>query len=116
MERWIINKKETVFRSEIFSLVKKGCRHPDSGVEFNFYSIDTRDWINVVAQNGDGRYILVRQHRLGTDEITLETPGGLIETDESPATCAQRELLEETGYSCENVHLIKKMSVNPAIM
>ena len=69
-----------------------------------------------VALTRDGKFILVKQHRLGTDEISLETPGGVIDEGESPEACAVRELREETGYIGESVHLLKSLSVNPAIM
>ncbi|MBN1533208.1 MAG: NUDIX hydrolase [Spirochaetes bacterium] len=96
--------------------MKKECRHPDKGVAYDFFTIDTSNWINVVARTDGGDFILVRQHRLGSDEVTLETAGGLIEPGEQPESCARRELLEETGYECGSVHLLKRLAVNPAIM
>ncbi len=116
MEQWKIINETKVFASAVFSLIKKECLHPVSGVKNDFYTIDTLDWINVVARTEAGEYILVRQHRLGNGDVTVETPGGLMEPGELPDRCAKRELLEETGYSCDRVHLLKKLTVNPAIM
>jgi ADP-ribose pyrophosphatase len=116
VKRWIIENQTPVFRSRVFTLMKKECRHPGKGVAYDFYTIDTKDWINVVARTDGGEFILVRQHRLGNDDVTLETAGGLIEQGEQPEACARRELLEETGYECGQVHLLKRLSVNPAIM
>jgi len=116
MEQWIVQEREQVFKSRVFELIKKRCRHPLTEVEYNFFTIETQNWINLVARTDDGRYVLVKQHRLGNDAVTLETPGGLIDDGETPEACARRELMEETGYSCENMVFIKKLAVNPAIL
>jgi len=115
MNRWEIKTGKELFRRRIFSVKDIECYHPDKDITHRFFTISTPDWINIVATTEDGRFIMVRQHRLGTDEITLETPGGLIEEGESPEETARRELREETGYEAGEIHLLKKLSVNPAI-
>ena len=45
----------------------------------------------------DDALVLVWQHRFGTDELTLECPGGVLEPGEDPVTGGLRELVEETG-------------------
>jgi 8-oxo-dGTP pyrophosphatase MutT (NUDIX family) len=59
---------------------------------------------------------MVKQHRLGTDDLTIETIAGLIEKDEDPLEAAKRELMEETGYKEGEIIFLKKVSVNPAIL
>ncbi|MBN1496172.1 MAG: NUDIX hydrolase [Spirochaetes bacterium] len=115
MNKWEIKADKELFRRRIFSVKDIECYHPDKDITHRFFTISTPDWINVVATTEDDRFIMVRQHRLGTDEITLETPGGLIEEGESPEETVKRELREETGYEAEKIHLLKKLSVNPAI-
>jgi 8-oxo-dGTP pyrophosphatase MutT (NUDIX family) len=46
-----------------------------------------------------GRLLCVRLRDPGTQVLRLFVPGGKIESGESPAQAAARELLEETGYS-----------------
>ncbi|WAC71088.1 NUDIX hydrolase [Roseateles sp. SL47] len=46
----------------------------------------------------DGRLLLERQYRYPMGRVMLEFPAGKLDPDEPPLTCAQRELLEETGY------------------
>jgi ADP-ribose pyrophosphatase len=41
--------------------------------------------------------VVVRQTRAGADGRTLELPAGSIEEGETPAECAERELVEECG-------------------
>jgi ADP-ribose pyrophosphatase len=116
MIKWIKKNNIKIFHSKILSLTKNECYHPYKQINHSFISLNSPDWINIVAVTDDKKFIMVKQHRLGIDEITLETPGGLTETDESPEITAIRELQEETGYEAGNIHLLKKLAVNPAIL
>jgi len=46
----------------------------------------------------DGRVVLERQFRYPLGHSMIEFPAGKLERGEAPLACAQRELLEETGY------------------
>jgi ADP-ribose pyrophosphatase len=46
----------------------------------------------------ENNVILVRQFRPGPNRVLDEMPGGYVDSGESPAEAARRELLEETGY------------------
>ena len=53
------------------------------------------------------RVLLVRHFRYPVGTFLWDIPGGMIEPSESPADCALRELLEETGYNAQRAeHLI----------
>jgi len=73
------------------------------------------DWVSVVAVTQDGHFVLVRQHRFGVDAETLETPGGIVDEGEDPASTALRELVEETGYTAERAEPLGWVHPNPAI-
>lgn len=84
-------------------------------VEREVITFQMPDWVNVIARTDDGQWILVRQHRLGTDQDSLEIPGGIIDPGEDPATAAARELREETGYVARTWHAAGWCHPNPAI-
>ena len=46
----------------------------------------------------DGRIVLVRQFRYPVEGELLECPAGTLESGEDPQLCAERELVEETGW------------------
>jgi ADP-ribose pyrophosphatase len=116
LDKWIINKRTEVLNARVYKVNKLLCSHPDKKEMHEFYILDNPEWINVVPVTTDGKIIFVKQHRLGTDQYTIETPAGLVEKGEAPLTGAKRELLEETGYQSENIVLMKKLTANPAIM
>ncbi|MCC7438709.1 MAG: NUDIX hydrolase [Armatimonadetes bacterium] len=115
IQQWETLQSEPVFRSPIFEIGKVRRRSRSSGNEGEFYRIETRDWVNVVALRDDGHVILVRQYRHGSDEITLEIPGGIVDDGETPQEAARRELLEEAGYNCAEAIIIGRVRSNPAL-
>jgi 8-oxo-dGTP pyrophosphatase MutT (NUDIX family) len=59
--------------------------------------------------------VLVWQHRFGTDALSLEVPGGVIETGEAPDRAARRELREETGYEPRTLEPLIRVHPNPPL-
>jgi 8-oxo-dGTP pyrophosphatase MutT (NUDIX family) len=48
----------------------------------------------------DDALLMIWRHRLVPDTWGWEVPAGVVEADEDIAVAAQREVLEETGWSC----------------
>lgn len=57
----------------------------------------------VLAFTPKGKLILVRQFRMLVGSYAVELPGGAIGRGEDLGVAIRRELLEETGYSCDGV-------------
>ena len=107
---------ESLVRYKVFDVIRSRRRSPRTGVDIGFFLIRTPDWVNIVATTADDRLILVRQYRHGTEQVSLEIPGGLIDPHErNPIDAAARELREETGYEPTHIELLGVMTPNPAI-
>lgn len=78
-------------------LVSKVVRLPGEQMPQEYHALSQADYVTVVATDERGRIPLVRQYRPALERAVLELPGGLLEPGEDPASCATRELFEETG-------------------
>lgn len=111
--------RKKVFDGPIFDLYMADRRSPE-GDTARFLVMDTPDWVNIVPvlkdEAGRDCFLMVKQYRQGSECITLEFPGGVIDPGEDPQAAAERELLEETGYSAEGFELIGQINPNPAYM
>ncbi|MDB5815863.1 MAG: hydrolase [Rhodocyclales bacterium] len=52
----------------------------------------------VIAELRPGVLVFERQYRYPVGQVFIELPAGKLDAGEEPLVCAQRELLEETGY------------------
>ena len=113
--RWEKLGQTTSLKTRVLDLLSVRYRHPVREVERDFVVIAAPDWCNILALTPDGQLVLVRQFRYGTNDFSLEIPGGMIDPGEAPLAAAVRELREETGYVGTNARLIGSVQPNPAI-
>ncbi|SFW12050.1 NUDIX domain-containing protein [Nitrosovibrio sp. Nv17] len=86
-----------VFDGELLQVFQDHARLPDGKVRVREY-IAHPGAVVVVALLDNGELVLERQHRYPLHRDFFELPAGKIDPGEDPLACAQRELLEETGY------------------
>lgn len=68
----------------------------------------------VVALDDEQNVMLVRQHRIAVDRLTLEIPAGKLDSaQEDPFVCAQRELSEETGLTASSWQKLTCLETTP---
>ena len=88
---------------------------PKTGNEHGFFVLDTVDWVNVLPITPDQEVVFVRQYRHGSDDLSLEIPGGMVDPGEAPIVSAARECLEESGFRASDLKSLGVLNPNPAV-
>ena len=61
----------------------------------------------------EGKMIVVEQYRKPLEKSQVEIPAGKLEPGEEPLEAAKRELVEETGFSCESLKHVCSFYTSP---
>jgi ADP-ribose diphosphatase len=69
----------------------------------------------VVAMPDPTTVLLVREYAVGLDRFELSLPMGRIEPGESAIAAANRELMEETGFSAAHLRSLQTLTLAPGI-
>lgn len=115
--RWDSVSETVLADCKIFSVRKivstSQCEQRKEGT---FFTLDCGSWVNIIAVTDTKEVLLVQQYRHGTEDLTLEIPGGCVdETDAGHQAAAMRELREETGCVADRWSLLGKNHPNPAL-
>jgi len=113
--RWVREGGRLLLSTRVLDLWSLRYRHPVRGTQKDFIVARAPDWVNVVAVTPEDKIILVRQFRFGSNDLSLEIPGGVMEQGEDPIAAAVRELSEETGYGGGRVSLMGSVHPNGAV-
>jgi ADP-ribose pyrophosphatase len=87
-----------VFNGNFLKVKRDVVRMPDGAQATREYILHPGA-VMIVPLLDDGSLLLERQFRYPMGRVMLEFPAGKLDAGEAPLRCAQRELLEETGYS-----------------
>ncbi len=115
IKNWLRIKDKVLSETRIFTLMEVLDRSPYNSREHTFCVIDSPDWVNLVPVTEQGEIVMIRQYRHGSQQVTLEIPGGMIDAGEEPADAAMRECQEETGYIVDQVSPLGVLNPNPAL-
>ncbi|HYR26046.1 MAG TPA: NUDIX hydrolase, partial [Aquabacterium sp.] len=88
---------ETVYSGKFLQMRRDMVRLPDGRSASREYVVHPGA-VMVVPILPDGRLVMERQYRYPVRRTMIEFPAGKLDPGEGGLACAQRELLEETGY------------------
>lgn len=112
---WKTLASKTLFNENWFTIRQDKCERGDGKIIDPYYVYEFPDWVTALPITEDGKIILIRQYRHAIGEVCIELPGGCVDkADASLEDAVRREMLEETGYAFESVHLLGKISSNPS--
>lgn len=116
IKKWKINSTKEILRGRIFKYVSCSVTCEEENFDMEMDTLKFADWVNIVAITPDQQVVMVKQYRIGTDDLTVETPGGAVDKGEAPLAAAKRELEEETGYQSDEWEELGWVHPNPAFM
>jgi ADP-ribose pyrophosphatase len=108
----------TVYRGPVFSVTTDHVQEP-GGVTARRDVIRHSGSVVVLAVDDSGkepRILLERQYRHAASDYLWELPAGRIDPGEHELKAAQRELLEETGYTAAQWRRILKFYASPGFV
>lgn len=103
-------ERRDLLQGSFFKAVRDTVRLPDGGTAPREYILHPGAVV-VVPMLDDGRIVLERQYRHPVRQVLIELPAGKLDAGEDRLVCAQRELLEETGYSAREWAYAGKMAL-----
>lgn len=125
-----VNEITHIYQNRIFRLDRENVTL-DNDATVNFDLIRHPGAAAMLAMPNEHTVILIRQYRHPIGEYIWEIPAGTLDPGENPLDCAERELIEETGfsarkwqklgeitpvpgYSDERIHLFLGTELSPA--
>jgi 8-oxo-dGTP pyrophosphatase MutT (NUDIX family) len=113
LRHWRIISSEYRIETKFLRLRVDRVELPSGAVVDDYFVRESRGFSVVFALTPDEHVVLVRQYKHGAAQIVTELPAGMIDAGESPASCAARELAEETGYTGAAPELVRTFLADP---
>ncbi len=122
---WTTKEKSLLLKTRIMDIHTQTSISPNGNTS-QFIVLDAPDWAIIVPflKRSDAKaqynidedcFLMVTQWRHGSEELSIEFPGGVVDKGEEALEGAKRELLEETGYEAQEIVHLGSLNPNPAI-
>src|SRR5712664_3720203 len=110
-----ILRSEIIYKGPVFSVRRDEVLEP-GGVRAIREVITHPGSVVVLPVLPDGRILLIRQYRHATRQYLWELVAGRMDSGETPAIAASRELIEETGFRARHFRLFLDVFPTPGFL
>jgi len=114
-KNWKKVSEEYILKTPWLALRKDGYTIASGSTDY-YYIVERPDYVVIVPQTADKKFMLVQQYRHGIRDTILNFPMGFINNREKPRQAALRELAEETGSLANNIKSIGSFFPAPAFL
>ncbi len=114
MQHWTVKSRRYLLERHWMKLREDHVVLPSGAEMEEFHVVEYPNWAATVCIDTAGNIVFAEQYRHGIQRLSLELPGGVIDSGEEPLIAAQRELLEETGYAAPNWQKIGVCATDPS--
>jgi len=100
------------YQGRAFNVERLETRLPDGRISF-YDLVQHNDSVTILPVDQEGNIWFVQQFRMGSMNILLELPAGVLDDAEDPETGAAREVREETGLSAGKLQKLGEYYLAP---
>lgn len=101
-----------LYKGKIINLRLDNAFYGD-GTRRNIEVVEHPRAVVIIPVTSQKKIIFIKQYRKVIDNILIELPAGLLEKNETPFACAQRELQEEVGFKANKMISLSGFYTSP---
>jgi len=113
MNRAICNQSTLIRKGRVFDFFTENITLPN-GVTLDMEIIRHPGAAAIVPIMDDHTVLLLKQYRYVVGGFIWEIPAGTLDPGEDARQCAERELIEETGYAAQHFERLAEITPLPA--
>ena len=114
-KKWKTLGTKQIFGNRIFGFREDKVLSPKTENTHPVWVMDAPTWVNIIPITKQKKVIMIKQYRFGSQEISLEIPGGMVDEGEDTLSPATREMKELAKCMQADVRPISGNAANTAL-